>query len=58
MEELTAALARAQALPASPITAELVLRAVEHGPAHPMTRAEAEAVEGTNIDVPPAPSLR
>jgi 2',3'-cyclic-nucleotide 2'-phosphodiesterase (5'-nucleotidase family) len=45
MEEIAAALARAQALPASPITAELVLRAVEHGPAHPMTRAEADAVQ-------------
>jgi hypothetical protein len=50
-QELTDALSRAEAKPASPIAAELVLRAMEHGPIHPITRAEADAADAAG---PPA----
>jgi 2',3'-cyclic-nucleotide 2'-phosphodiesterase (5'-nucleotidase family) len=44
-QELMDALSRADAHPASPIAAELVLRAMEHGQIHAITRAEADAAD-------------
>ncbi len=47
VEELTAAVSRGASQAESPLTAEIVLGAFEQGPIHPLTRAEAEAVESS-----------
>jgi 2',3'-cyclic-nucleotide 2'-phosphodiesterase (5'-nucleotidase family) len=53
-QELTDAISKTTASVASPIAAELVLRALEHdGPIHPITRAEADAAD-TSGDGPPS----
>jgi 2',3'-cyclic-nucleotide 2'-phosphodiesterase (5'-nucleotidase family) len=57
-EELTSALSRTTSQPASPITAELVMHAVEHGPLHPITREEAEAVDAADRPVSGPPGGR
>jgi 2',3'-cyclic-nucleotide 2'-phosphodiesterase (5'-nucleotidase family) len=54
LEELTAALSRGASQPASPIAATIVLRALEEGPIHPLTRAEAETAEATGAATTPA----
>lgn len=46
-DELTAAVSRGGAQTDSTLTAEIVLRALEQGPIHPLTRAETEIAEGT-----------
>jgi 2',3'-cyclic-nucleotide 2'-phosphodiesterase (5'-nucleotidase family) len=55
-EELTAALSRAESHPASPIAAEIVLQALEHGPVHPITRAEADAADAAAAARAPRPN--
>jgi 2',3'-cyclic-nucleotide 2'-phosphodiesterase (5'-nucleotidase family) len=52
VEELTVALSRGAGAPhpESPLAAEIVLRAFEQGPIHPLTRAEAEAAEARHAE--------